>query len=78
MRYRTADLRSLRERERVRCDACGCDTSTAGDALIGRGTYVWSRGGGDIRREEVPLCAACGAAVGMAVLSRQALEEEEG
>lgn len=79
MRYRTADLQSLRQREQARCDACGGAVQEGeGGALPGKGAYVWSRGGGDIRREEVPLCASCGAAVGMTALSRQAIEEEEG
>lgn len=80
MRYCTATFATLRHCASSRCDACGgkldSDDAAAGK-MTGKGTYVWVRGG-EIRREEVPLCSRCGATVGMTVLSRLAMEEEEG
>ena len=81
MRYRTATFATLRACASTRCDACGEKIEPGNDEAAGRmsgkGTYVWVRGG-EVRREEVPLCARCGATVGMTVLSRLAMEEEEG
>jgi ribosomal protein S27AE len=81
MRYRTATFATLRDSASSRCDACGetihADEDEAAGRLTGKGTYVWVRGG-EVRREEVPLCSRCGATVGMTVLSRLAMEEEEG
>lgn len=77
MQHRVATFATLRDAARSRCDAC--DEKISGDAeqLVGKGTYVWSRGG-EIRREEVPLCPRCSTALGMTLLSRLAIEEEEG
>ncbi len=48
-----------------------------GFAVPGRGLLVFTRG--DERRAEEPtLCASCGAAIGMTMLTRWAIEEEEG
>ena len=81
MRYRSATFATLRENARSRCDTCGVkipsDTDEAAGQVAGKGTYVWMRGG-EIRREEVPLCPRCSATVGMTALARIAMEEEEG
>lgn len=67
----------------VRCDACGEEIARGdvdedeGFAVPGRGMYVWTRGD-EVRREEVPLCAACAGAIGQAALARWEIEEEEG
>ena len=46
-----------------RCDVCATSLDDAADEdNEGTGMYLWSRGG-EIRREEVPLCEACSAAV---------------
>jgi len=49
-----------------RCDVCATPLNAAGDASDedneGAGMYLWSRGG-EIHREEVPLCEACSGAV---------------
>lgn len=68
------DLRAAR---RVCCSICG----TARDADVradhwSQGALLWMRGG-QVEHEDVPLCAACTAAVGMTVLTRRAIEEEE-
>ncbi len=64
------------------CDACGevivpPRDDDDGYAVPGRGQYVWTRGD-EVRREEVPLCATCAAAIGMSALARWEIEEEEG
>lgn len=77
MRYRSATFATLRDSARSRCDACGEKIVVDADQIAGKGTYVWARGG-EIRREEVPLCPRCSTALGMTLLSRLAIEEEEG
>src|SRR5437868_835550 len=79
----TASLADLVREPPPRCDACGAllalqDTADdEGFAVPGRGTYVWSRGE-EIRREDVPLCPSCAAAIGLSALARWEIEEEEG
>lgn len=69
-------LADLREDEGNQCDACGVPVDAEDDAG-GKGVYLWSRG--DARRyEEVPLCSACGTAIGVTALTRWEIEEEEG
>jgi hypothetical protein len=69
-------LADLREDEGFQCDACGVPVTSEED-LGGKGLYLWARG--DARQwEEVPLCKSCGAAIGVAALSRWEIEEEEG
>jgi hypothetical protein len=64
-----------------RCDVCDVpldeDESDEEDGIGGRGLYVWIRAGRTVF-EEVPLCAACGTAIGMSALARWDIEEEEG
>jgi hypothetical protein len=74
----TQDL--LFQEEAPKCDVCGEPLESAADddeSPPGRGLYVWSRGGESVY-EEVPLCAVCGAAIGMSALLRWEIEEEEG
>jgi hypothetical protein len=73
----------LFEEPREACHACGDDLDSSADAdddgfgVTGRGLVVFYRG--DERRPEEPgLCPSCGAAIGMTMLTRWAIEEEEG
>ena len=63
-----------------RCHACEKpihDSDDHGFAVPGRGLLVFTRG--DERRAEEPrLCPSCGAAIGMTMLTRWAIEEDEG
>jgi hypothetical protein len=66
------------------CDACGLplarneeDEEDAGYGMPGSGVYLWKRGD-VIELENVPLCASCASAIGMAALARWEIEEEEG
>jgi hypothetical protein len=66
----------------LKCDVCEApleivDEDDEGMAPSGRGLYLWSRGG-EVVYEEVPLCAACGTAIGVSALARWEIEEEEG
>lgn len=62
------------------CHACEKPIYASDDegfAVPGRGLLVFTRG--DERRAEEPrLCASCGAAIGMTMLTRWAIEEDEG
>ncbi len=62
------------------CHACEKPIHASDDegfAVPGRGLLVFTRG--DERRTEEPkLCASCGAAIGMTMLTRWAIEEDEG
>ena len=63
--------------EEVCCDACNAPITLEDMEDQGKGVFLWVRG--DQRRyDEVPLCPNCGTAIGMAVLARYAMEEEEG
>lgn len=63
--------------EDVCCDGCNKPITLADMDDLGKGVFLWVRG--DERRyDEVPLCPNCGTALGMAVLARYAMEEEEG
>jgi hypothetical protein len=65
-------------RER-RCDVCDATVSAKDDdgaMPTGAGLYVWTRGD-EVRYEERPLCAACGAALGMAQVRRWEIEDDE-
>ncbi len=63
-----------------RCHACEKPMNASDDegfAVPGRGLLVFTRG--DERRAEEPtLCPSCGAAIGMTMLTRWAIEEDEG
>jgi hypothetical protein len=66
------------DRER-RCDVCGeLVDNDDDDAFVcsGRGLYVWTRGE-ETRYEEPPLCAHCGAALGLAQVRRWAIEDDD-
>ena len=65
------------EGEQALCDACNTPLDLADVEEQGKGVFLWVRG--DQRRyDEVPLCSNCGTAIGMAVLARYAMEEDEG
>jgi hypothetical protein len=70
----------LFEEPRETCHACNetlDDHDDDGFDVTGRGLMVFYRG--DERRVEEPgLCPTCGAAIGMTMLTRWAIEEEEG
>jgi hypothetical protein len=65
-----------------RCDACGADLPWQADgdtddySVLGRGVYLWVRGGA-VTIEHAPLCASCASAIGMTALARWEIEEEE-
>ena len=78
------------ENEATRCDVCadalgpspdGAHEASSNDEsgfdVRGRGLLVWSRGE-ERRYQEPPLCASCAAAIGVTVLQRWEIEEEEG
>jgi hypothetical protein len=67
--------------EAPRCDLCESAIEVDDDgawAIGGRGVFLSTRGVDDVRREEVPLCPSCASAIGMSILSRSEIEEEEG
>ena len=77
-----ADLFRARSSDAPACDACGDELSVNQDAdegfaVAGKGVYLSSRGG-DVRYEDVPLCPACGSAIGLSALRQWEIEEEEG
>ena len=65
------------------CDACGeelpldKELDDAGFAVRGKGMYLSSRGDAVVY-EDVPLCTACGTAIGLRALRQWDIEEEEG
>ena len=63
-----------------RCDICATSLPASGDAACedeeGAGLYVWSRGG-EIRREEVPLCPTCSNAIFANALGMFDFDDEE-
>ncbi len=67
----------------LRCDACDADLPREDDGddggfrVLGRGVYLWVRGG-EVTLEHAPLCASCASAIGMTALARWEIEEEEG
>ena len=64
----------------LRCHACDEVLRAEDDhgfSVPGRGLLVFTRGE-ERRAEEPRLCPSCGAAIGMTMLSRWAIEEEEG
>jgi hypothetical protein len=73
--------RDARDDDAPRCDACDAalvrTVDEDGFAVGGRGVYLWTRGD-EIRFEEAPLCPDCASAIGMSVLARWEIEEEEG
>lgn len=68
---------SSEENEHARCDACNTPLDFSDIEEHGKGVFLWVRGE-QRRYDEVPLCPNCGAAIGMAVLARYAMEEDEG
>jgi hypothetical protein len=59
-----------------RCDACATLLDAANEDDEGAGLYVWSRGG-EIRREEVPLCPTCSNAIFASALGMYDFDDEE-
>ena len=59
-----------------RCDACAAPLDAANEDDEGAGLYVWSRGG-EIRREEVPLCPTCSGAIFASALGMFDFDDEE-
>ena len=61
-----------------RCDACATVLPASGvdEDNEGAGLYVWSRGG-EIRREEVPLCPTCSSAIFASALGMYDFDDEE-
>jgi hypothetical protein len=63
-----------------KCDVCGAPIALGDDddhRIRGEGVYMWTRGE-QVCFERAPLCADCGAAIGMTALARWEIEEEEG
>jgi len=58
----------------VVCDAC--DAEIDGEPG-GSGLYLWSRGAGDVRIEEPPLCISCATAIGATARRMWDDEDEE-
>ena len=63
-----------------RCDVCATVLPVSSDAADeedeGAGMYLWSRGG-EIRREEVPLCPTCSSAIFASALGMFDFDDEE-
>jgi len=59
-----------------RCDVCASPLGAAEEESEGAGMYLWSRGG-EIRREEVPLCPACSGAVLASAFGTFDFDDEE-
>ncbi len=80
-RFATASHELLfAEANERRCDVCATALSVSGDAQDeekeGAGMYLWSRGG-EVRREEVPLCEACSGAIFASALGMIDFDDEE-
>ena len=61
-----------------RCDVCAVSLAAGQDDEDdeGAGLYLWSRGG-EIRREEVPLCPTCSGAIFASALGMFDFDDEE-
>ncbi|HEY2367417.1 MAG TPA: hypothetical protein VGH87_13570 [Polyangiaceae bacterium] len=59
-----------------RCDACSTPLDAADEEHEGAGMYLWSRGG-EIRREEVPLCPTCSSTIFASALGMFDFDDEE-
>jgi len=59
-----------------RCDVCASPLDAAEEEDEGAGLYVWSRGG-EVRREEVPLCPTCSGAIFASALVMYDFDDEE-
>jgi hypothetical protein len=62
-----------------RCDVCATSLPVSGDddeEQEGAGMYLWSHGG-EIRREEVPLCPTCSGAIFASALGMIDFDDEE-
>jgi hypothetical protein len=76
-RFATASHELLfAEANERRCDVCATALDAAGEDNEGAGMYLWSRGG-EIRREEVPLCEACSGAILASALGMIDFDDEE-
>ena len=60
----------------VRCDVCSEPLDPKEDDEQGTGVYVWARGG-EVRREDAPLCPACSAAVFANAIGLVDFDDEE-
>ena len=59
-----------------RCDVCATPLHAHDEEQEGAGMYLWSRGG-EIRREEVPLCPTCSGAIFASALGMFDFDDEE-
>jgi hypothetical protein len=59
-----------------RCDICSVVLDAAKDDEHGTGVYVWVRGD-EVRREEAPLCAACGGSIIASAFGMIDFDDEE-
>lgn len=59
-----------------RCDVCATPLGPDDDDEQGAGVYLWSRGG-DVRREEAPLCPTCSGAIFASALGMIDYDDEE-
>ncbi len=64
------------EANEIRCDACGTPLTDVDEEQQGAGVYLWSRGG-EIRREEVPLCPTCSTTIFASALGMIDFDDEE-
>ncbi len=58
------------------CDVCATPLDDVDEEQQGAGVYLWSRGG-EIRREEVPLCPACSTTIFASALGLIDFDDEE-
>ena len=59
-----------------RCDVCSTPLGEVDEEQQGAGVYLWSRGG-EIRREEVPLCPTCSTTIFASALGMIDFDDEE-
>ncbi len=59
-----------------RCDVCQTPLHAEDDDDHGAGMYVWSRGG-DVTREDAPLCKTCSGAIFASALGMIDFDDEE-
>lgn len=59
-----------------RCDVCSTLLTKEDEDQQGAGVYLWSRGG-EVRREEVPLCATCSSTIFASALGIFDFDDEE-
>jgi hypothetical protein len=64
------------EANEPRCDVCELPLDASEEDEQGAGLYVWSRGG-EVRREEVPLCPTCSGSIFASALGMFDFDDEE-